>query len=113
MAALRFTKRAGGLVPVGGPAIALVTAMPPTRLHAIVATIEGELAQLTAAVAATELPAAMVAELRVSWAFLVQMLPLAEPFFHGCPICRRILPRAATFCGFCFSRLTPAATYDA
>jgi hypothetical protein len=46
----------------------------------------------------------------VSWAVLVKHLPLAESTLRGCPICMRVLPRTATFCGYCFSKLNPAPT---
>jgi hypothetical protein len=83
--------------------------MSITHLRHMVATIEGEFAELTAAVAGTEPSAALVADLRLSWARLVQMLPLHSPLVQGCPVCRRIVPWAATFCGHCFSKLTPDA----
>ena len=97
-------------VPVAGPGNAWAVTMPRTNLRLIVATIEGELAELTAAVVGSEHQAALVADLRVSWARLVQMLPLAEAGFRGCPVCMRVVPRVAMFCGYCFSKLSPLAT---
>jgi len=84
--------------------------MPAPRIRVLVATIEGQLAELAGALAASERPAALLAELRVAWAALVQDLPLAEPTVRGCHVCKHVVPRKATFCGFCFSKLTPAAT---
>jgi len=84
--------------------------MSITNLRHIVATIEGEFAELTAAVAGAEPSAALVADLRLSWATLVQMLPLhSPPLLQSCPVCRRIVPSGTTFCGHCFSKLTPEA----
>jgi hypothetical protein len=76
----------------------------------MVATIEGQLAELTGVVAGMERPAALVAELRVSWSTLLRLLPVAEPAVRHCPICKRVVQRRATFCGTCFSRLSPPVT---
>lgn len=44
-----------------------------------------------------------------AWETLVQRLALgAAPDTHPCPRCGREIMRAATVCGYCWSKLTPA-----
>jgi hypothetical protein len=69
-----------------------------SRLRATLASIETELARLSG-------PANV---LRASVADLVQQLALGpEPDVRPCPTCQRIVMRAATLCGHCWTRLPP------
>jgi hypothetical protein len=72
-----------------------------SRLRATLASIEVELARLSG-------PANV---LRASVADLVQQLALGpEPEVRSCPVCRRTVMRAATLCGHCWTKLTPASS---
>jgi hypothetical protein len=78
-----------------------------SRLRAIVATLEQEIAQLPKPMAAadgTTPPDAM----RASWAQLVAILALGpEPEVRECPVCKHVGMRMATVCGYCWTKLTP------
>jgi hypothetical protein len=79
------------------------------KLRAIVTTIEREISHLAK-------PAATKAmdDLLVSWAELVNLLGLgAAPDLRLCPVCHHSGMRAATRCGFCWTRLAPLAEVDA
>ncbi len=70
-----------------------------SQLRATVATIERELARLP-----------LEAVLQASVADLVQQLALGpEPEYRKCPVCQQVGMRAATLCGRCWHKLTPAA----
>jgi hypothetical protein len=87
--------------------------MRQTTLRSIVATIEGELAQL-GTYAAGDVPPTAVLELRASWARLVAMLALGpEPEVRSCPVCNRNVARAAMRCSFCWTKLRPAMSNEA
>ena len=78
-----------------------------SRLRAIVATVDGEISRLTLPVT-TEDSKSQPNGLRVSWDQLVEQLALGpEPEVRECPVCHRIGMRAATICGYCWTRLTP------
>lgn len=48
-----------------------------------------------------------------SWAHLVEQLALGlEPEVRKCPVCKRIGVRAATFSGYCWTKLTPRTGRD-
>jgi hypothetical protein len=72
------------------------------RLRTLVATIDGELSRLPR-------PSTTEAHgLIVSWAELVKALALgAAPNLRDCPVCGRAGMRAATRCGYCWTRLSP------
>jgi hypothetical protein len=76
------------------------------RLRAIVATIEQEISHLAK-------PATTESKLIVSWSQLVNLLGLgAAPAVRQCPVCRQIGMRAATRCGFCWTKLLPLPDGD-
>jgi hypothetical protein len=69
-----------------------------SRLRVTLAAIEIELARLSG-------PANV---LRSSVADLVEQLALGpEPEVRACPVCQRVVRRAATMCGHCWTKLTP------
>ncbi|MCC7382721.1 MAG: hypothetical protein IT384_12875 [Deltaproteobacteria bacterium] len=48
--------------------------------------------------------------LQASWQSLVDALAIAEaPATRECPRCQRTVMRAATLCGWCWTKLTPPA----
>jgi hypothetical protein len=76
-----------------------------SRLRATVARIERELALLPRHVTTDETP---TDDLAASWADLVGQLALGpEPEVRECPVCKHIVMRAATLCGYCWTKLTP------
>ena len=82
------------------------------RLRTVIAEIDRELSLLPTpeddGVAATR-------PLRRSWAELVELLALGPaPETRLCPTCGQVGMRAATRCGYCWSKLSPlaAATAD-
>ncbi|HTE55962.1 MAG TPA: hypothetical protein VK698_34150 [Kofleriaceae bacterium] len=78
-----------------------------TRLRATIATVERELALLPGA-GAGDGGVTPRARLLASWADLVDQLQLGpEPPVRECPVCRHIGMRAATLCGYCWTKLTP------
>lgn len=87
--------------------------MHNSNLRSIVATIEGELAQL-ATFPPGAIPATSVLELQASWARLVGLLALGpEPEVRACPVCSRMVLRAALRCGHCWTKLRPPPVGDA
>jgi hypothetical protein len=78
-----------------------------SRLRATVATIDGEISRLTKPGidgGSGALPIGLVA----SWADLVAQLALGpEPEVRECPVCKSTVRRAATLCGYCWTKLTP------
>jgi hypothetical protein len=78
-----------------------------SRLRAIVAAIERDLARLSPDVTSDN-GATPAGGLRASVADLVQALALGpEPEYRRCPVCRRVDMRAATVCGHCWTKLVP------
>ena len=78
-----------------------------SRLRGIVADIERGLAGLPADVT-NDNGAAPAGGLRASVADLVQALALGpEPEYRRCPVCQRVVMRAATVCGHCWTKLPP------
>ena len=89
----RFSLRDGGLA----------------RLRATVATIAGELASLAGPSAGTT-DRSSRSNLLTSWNDLVDQLALGPaPELRECPVCKHVGMRAATRCGYCWTRLTPPA----
>jgi hypothetical protein len=83
-----------------------------SRLRATVAKVEREIARLPARNIGEggESPAS---ELGACFADLVEQLALGpEPEVRECPVCKRIVRRAATRCGSCWSKLTPPTGRD-
>ncbi len=79
-----------------------------SRLRSLVATIEGELAALSASQG--DATAHGTEELRVAWTELVAALALGpEPATRECPTCGRFGMRDATLCGYCWAALAPLA----
>lgn len=77
------------------------------RLRTVIAEIDRELSLLPSpeadGVAASQ-------PLRRSWAELVELLALGPaPETRTCPICGHVGMRAATRCGYCWSKLSPLA----
>jgi hypothetical protein len=78
------------------------------ELHAAVATVEAEIADLATRAATGRLGATSVDELRASWATLLLLLALPPPpITRLCPRCRQTVMRAATRCGYCWLGLEP------
>jgi hypothetical protein len=83
-----------------------------SRLRATVATIEREISR----------PPSQVTDdgsrsppngLAASWADLVEQLALGpEPEMRQCPVCKHFGMRAATLCGYCWTKLTPPTGRD-
>jgi hypothetical protein len=54
------------------------------------------------------------AVLLASFADLVEQLALGpEPEVRECPVCKHLGMRAATLCGYCWTKLTPPTRGDA
>jgi|GEM_PF-1560833 len=81
-----------------------------SRLRALVAAVEKEIALVPGAVTTPEAPASRT-PLALSWSRLVEMLDLgAEPEMVACPSCHHLCTRGATRCGHCWNSLpTPQA----
>jgi hypothetical protein len=78
-----------------------------SRLRATVATIEHDLSLLPSPVAAADRKKPTKG-LAASWATLVEQLALGpEPELRQCPVCNHFGMRAATLCGYCWTKLTP------
>lgn len=74
-----------------------------SRLRTAIAAIEVEIARLP-----EQVTAGGVAGLRSSFSELVSLLALGpEPEIRECPVCGRIGMRAATLCGYCWTKLPP------
>ena len=81
-----------------------------SRLRATVATIEREIARLPPSLTDGD-GRSPSSGLRASFADLVQQLELGpEPDVRPCPVCERVTMRAATRCGYCWTRLRPPST---
>jgi len=77
-----------------------------SRMRAVVERIDQELARLPAQLAADDKdrPKGLLA----SWADLVEQLALGpEPEVRECPVCKHVGMRAATVCGYCWTKLEP------
>ena len=80
-----------------------------SRLRATVARIESELSGLPRKAAAGD-GNAPTSALAAAWADLVEQLALGpEPELRECPVCGHVGMRAATLCGYCWTKMTPAA----
>jgi hypothetical protein len=78
------------------------------RLRATVATIEREISRLPRQ--ATGDSKGPPSGLLTSFTDLVEQLALGpEPEVRRCPVCDQIGMRAATLCGYCWTKLTPPA----
>jgi len=74
-----------------------------SRLRTAIAAIEVEIAHLP-----EQGTAGGVTGLRSSFSELVSLLALGpEPEIRECPVCGRIGMRAATLCGYCWTKLPP------
>ena len=74
-----------------------------SELRASVAAIERELTHLQ------DPPSALLSY----WADMVKQLALGpEPEVRECPVCKHIGMRAATLCGYCWTKLTPPTGPD-
>lgn len=78
-----------------------------SRMRVTVAEIEREVAHLSEGMAKDTSPNPLGA-LRAHWADLVAQLALGpEPERRECPSCHHFGMRAATVCGYCWTKLTP------
>jgi hypothetical protein len=76
-----------------------------SRLRALVATVEKEIALVPATGGAVEGPSPKTS-LGEAWSLLVKMLDLGpEPLMRTCPTCKQPSMLAASLCGHCWSRL--------
>lgn len=75
------------------------------QLRALVATIDRELASPSITDSAD---GSATSPLLASWAELTKQLALGpEPEVQKCPACQRICMRAASLCGYCWTKLKP------
>jgi hypothetical protein len=78
-----------------------------SRLRSIVSAIEREISSLpgqTGADGSSSPPSALAA----AFTDLVQELALGpEPELRECPVCKHMGMRAATVCGYCWTKLSP------
>jgi hypothetical protein len=75
-----------------------------SRLRTTVATLEREILLVPRKATASDPPDGLLA----SFADLVEQLALGpEPEVRECPVCGRPGMRAATLCGYCWTKLTP------
>jgi hypothetical protein len=80
-----------------------------SRLRATVAMIEREISRLPRRVTDDEIRSPANG-LLASFTDLVEQLALGpEPEVRECPVCKHIGMRAATLCGYCWTKLTPPA----
>jgi hypothetical protein len=80
-----------------------------SRMRVLLATLEREIARLPQPAAASD-GAKSVDTLRTTWAQLVGALALGpEPELRQCPVCGHQGMRAATRCGYCWTKLSPPA----
>jgi hypothetical protein len=83
-----------------------------SRLRATVVTIEREIAHLPGQ-EADDNGRSPLNRLLASWNDLVEQLALGpEPEVRECPVCGHIGMRAATRCGYCWTKLTPPTERD-
>jgi len=81
-----------------------------TRLRTIVAAIDREMSLLSIQAAANG-STSTTDGLFASWAELVKLLALGPaPESRECPVCRHSGMRAATTCGYCWTKLSPLAS---
>ena len=85
-----------------------------SRLRTTLATIEREISLLHLARPATDDDSrAPPNGLSAAFSDLVQQLGLGpEPEVRECPVCKHIGMRAATVCGYCWTKLTPLTGPD-
>ncbi len=77
------------------------------RLHAAVAVVNRDLSRVCAE-NRDDANRANIAALSSSWRDLVELLALGPaPELRNCPECGNVGMRAATLCGYCWTRLTP------
>jgi hypothetical protein len=77
-----------------------------SRLRATLGTIEREISSLSSRT--TDPGGAPPGALVASFADLVDQLALGpEPALRECPVCKGFGMRAATLCGYCWTKLTP------
>lgn len=82
-----------------------------SALRTMVAAVDRELSLLQKGT--TTGGAEPASGLTTAWAALVKQLDLGpEPDLRECPVCMRVGMRAATVCGFCWTKLTPPETND-
>jgi hypothetical protein len=78
-----------------------------SSLRAVVAKLDSKMSHLSAQ-ASIEDNKTSIGELQASWGELVSLLALGpEPDYRECPTCKHIGMRAATICGYCWTKLTP------
>lgn len=84
-----------------------------SRLRATVAAIERHISCLPKQ-APDDDSGSPLSCLLASWTELVEQLALGpEPEVRECPVCKHIGMRAATLCGYCWTKLTPPIERDA
>ena len=77
-----------------------------TALRLLVKDIDAQLSVLSAW--PTPPGAELAGQLQSSWAKVVEVLDLGpEPELRECPVCHHNGLRAATVCGYCWSKLVP------
>jgi hypothetical protein len=78
-----------------------------SRLRVIVSTVEREISRLPGQTGSDGDPSPP-SPLAAAFATLVQELALGpEPELRECPVCKHTGMRAATVCGYCWTKLTP------
>lgn len=77
------------------------------RLRTIVERVDREIAELRLSPSAGD-RGGRTSDLVGSWAALVQALGLGSaPELRECPACHHLGMRAATLCGYCWTKLSP------
>lgn len=83
--------------------------MQNDNLRGCVGAVDHHMSLLVAE-AATGIDKTTIGNLTASWAELVKVMALGpEPELRECPVCHQSGMRAATLCGYCWTKLLPLA----
>jgi hypothetical protein len=81
-------------------------------IRGCVAAVDRQVSRLSAE-AATGSDRMTIGDLTTAWAELVKQMALGpEPELRECPVCHKSGMRAATLCGYCWTKLLPLAPAD-
>ena len=87
--------------------------MQNDTIRGCVVAVNRQVSRLSAE-AATGIGATTIGDLTASWSQLVNVMALGpEPGLRECPVCHQTGMRAATLCGYCWTKLLPLAPTDA
>ncbi len=83
--------------------------MQNDTIRGCVGVVGGHMSRLSAE-AATGIGKTTIGDLTAAWAALVKVMALGpEPELRECPACHQTGMRAATLCGYCWTKLAPLA----